>query len=137
MHIEEPAPSETILLGDRIWFLTQLRDNSGNVTVGIPQRCAMELANVPDQQTFLEKHAAEELSFRLLCHARVCRTIRQEEAKDGASQPFQKKTYVNHHVEKVEAVSWHLSSAPNDPYTDVLAILNNSPPNEEGIVFPC
>ena len=137
VHIEEPAPDETILNGDRIWFLTQLRDNSGNVTVGVSQRCALELAKVPDKNTFIEKHAVGELNFPLLCHARVYRTIRGEETKDGASQPVHKKMYVNHNLEKVEPVSWDPVSAPNATYTDVLAILNNCPPNDEGIVFAC
>ena len=90
-----------------------------------------------DQNTFMEKHAAGELNFPLLCHARVSRTIREEEAKDGASQPVYKKTYVNHQLEKVEPVSWNPASAPNATYTDALTILNNCPPNEEGIVFAC
>ena len=127
-HIEEPAPSENILFHNRLCFLTQLRDSSGNVTVGLSQRCALELANAPDQQTFIEKHAAGELNFPLLCHARVCRTIR------GLPEDRQ---YVNHQLEKLEPVSWDPVSAPNATYTDVLSILNNCPPNEDGIVFAC
>jgi len=136
-HIEEPAPSESIFCGDRIWFRTQLMDSSCNVTVGIPQRCALLLANVPDQQTFQQKHVAGELNFPLLCHARVSRSIREVEAKDGASQPVAKTKYVNHQVETVEPVTWNLSSAPNASYTGILTILNNCPPNEEGIAFAC
>ena len=127
MHPEEPAPSQDILFQDRLWFLLQVRDSSGNVTLSCPQRCALELANAPDQQTFIEKHAAGELNFPLLCHARVCRIIRKEE----------QKTYVNHQLEKLEPVSWDPLSAPNATYTDVLTILNNCPPNEDGIVFAC
>ena len=89
-HIEEPAPSENVLFGGRLWFLTELRDSSGNLTVGIPQRCALQLANVPDQETFIAKHAAGELNFPLLCHVRVYRSIKGEEANDGASQPVKK-----------------------------------------------
>ena len=81
-----------------------------------------------------------------MCIRDSCRTIREEEAislallrrTDGASQPSAlKKIYVNHVLEKVEPVSWDPLSAPNAAYTDVLAILNNCPPNEEGIVFAC
>ena len=141
VHIEEPAPQENILSGDRVWFVTPLRDNSGPVSVGIPQRCALELAKVQDKDTFTERHAAGELNFPLLCHARISRTKRGAEAKDGASQPvgfwggFAPKIYVNHTLEAVEPVSWDPSSAPNAAYSDVLAILNNCPPNDEGIVF--
>ena len=127
IHPEEPPPGHEILFQERIWFLLKTRDGSGNLTVSCPQRCALELANVADQQTFIAKHASEELNFPLLCHARVCRTIRE----DG------EKTYVNHQLEKVEPVSWDPLSAPNATYTDVLAILNNCPPNEDGIVFAC
>jgi hypothetical protein len=135
VHIEEPAPEETILMDGRIWFKTLLRDNGGKVSIGIPQRSALELANVEDKETFIRKHAAGELNLPVLCHARVSRTIRQEEPKNGASQPVDKKVYVNHILEKVEPVSWGPSSAPNAAYTSVLAILNNCPPNDEGIVF--
>jgi len=138
VHIEEPAQDHTILFGDRIWFLTQLRDNSGNVTVGIPQRCALELGKATDKNEFIEKHAAGELNFPLLCHARVCRTTREEETPSkGKDELRQKKIYVNHQVEAVEPVTWDPSSAPNATYKDVLAILNNCPPNEEGIVHAC
>ena len=140
VHIEEPAPQENILSGDRVWFVTPLRDNSGPVSVGIPQRCALELAKVQDKDTFTERHAAGELNFPLLCHARISRTKREAEAKGGASQPVgtgsaSGKIYVNHTLEAVEPVSWDPSSAPNAAYSDVLAILNNCPPNDEGIVF--
>ena len=142
VHIEEPAPQENILSGDRVWFVTPLRDNSGPVSVGIPQRCALELAKVQDKDTFTERHAAGELNFPLLCHARISRTKRGAEAKDGASQPvgfwggfWCRLIYVNHTLEAVEPVSWDPSSAPNAAYSDVLAILNNCPPNDEGIVF--
>ena len=86
-HIEEPTPEENILSGDRVWLVTPLRDNSGAVSVGIPQRCALELAKVPDKDTFTEKHAAGELNYPLLRHARISRTKREAEAKGGASQP--------------------------------------------------
>ena len=143
VHIEEPAPQENIWSWDRVWLVTQLRDNSGSVSVGIPQRCALELAKVKDKATFTERHAAGELNFPLLCHARISRTKREAEAKGGASQPVGTggasqpagKIYVNHTLEEVEPVSWNPSSAPNAAYTDVLAILNNCPPNDEGIVF--
>ena len=137
VHIEEPAPGQTILIGDRIWFRTSVRDNGGHVSMGIPQRVALELAKVTDKDMFIEKHTAGELNLPLLCHARVSRTVREEEPKEGASQPVHKKMYVNHTLEQVEPVSWDPQSAPNASYTDVLAIMNNCPPSNEGIVFAC
>ena len=65
----------------------------------------------------------------LLCHARVSRSVR---TKDGASQSV---AYVHHTLETVEPVSWAALSAPNAAYTDVLAILNNCPEHDEGILF--
>ena len=65
----------------------------------------------------------------LLCQARVSRVLR---VKDGATQPV---TFVNHTLEMVEPVTWQPSSAPNAAFSDVLAILNNCPPHDEGIHF--
>ena len=60
----------------------------------------------------------------LLCHVRVSRSVRQGVV-----------AYVNHTVETVEPVSWAALSGPNAAYTDVLAILNNCPEHDEGILF--
>ena len=65
----------------------------------------------------------------LLCQARVSRDLR---SKDSATQPV---IFVNHTLEMVEPVSWQPASAPNAAFSDVLAILNNCPPHDEGIHF--
>ena len=115
--------------GDRLWYRVAVRDVSGSVLMGIPQRCALVLANCSSMDEFTKKHAAGALNMPLLCQARVSRVLR---GKDGASQPV---TFVNHTLEMVEPVSWHPSSAPNAAFNDVLAILNNCPPHDEGIHF--
>ena len=64
-----------------------------------------------------------------LCHARVSSSVR---TIDGASQPV---TYVNHTVETLQPVSWAKGSAHNAAYSDVLAMLNNCPEHDQGILF--
>ena len=131
VHIEEPDPDAEVLdsSGNHIWYRVALRDMSGSVLLGIPQRSAFVLAGCSTKEDFSKKHAAGELNMPLLCHARVSRSVR---TKDGASQPV---SYVNHTLESVEPVSWAALSAPNAAYTDVLAILNNCPEHDEGILF--
>ena len=122
-HLEEPDPDTEVVgpTGDRLWFRIFLRDVSGAVSVGIPQRCAVALARCSSMDEFKAKHAAGTLNFPLLCQARVSRTI--------------KDTFVNHTLEMVEPVSWHPSAAPNKAFCDVLAILNCCPPDDQGIHF--
>ena len=40
-------------------------------------------------------------------------------------------------METIEPVSWDPVSAPSASYTGIIAILNNCPPNDEGIAFAC
>ena len=131
VHIEEPDSDGEVLdsSGGHIWYRAALRDVSGSVPLGIPQRCAFVFAGCSTKEEFSKKHAAGELNLPLLCHARVSRSVR---TKDGASQSV---TYVNHTLETVEPVSWAALSAPNAAYTDVLGILNNCPEHDEGILF--
>lgn len=131
VHIEEPAPDAEILesSGDRIWYRVALRDISGSVLMGIPQRCAIALAGCSTKEEFTAKHEAGALNMPLLCHARISRGVR---TKDGAFQPV---SFVNHTLEMVEPVSWDPTSAPNAAFTGVLGILNNCPQHDEGIHF--
>lgn len=142
VHFEEPEPDDEVLdgSGSRVWIRTPGRDASGAAQMGVPQRCALALASCASKDEFLQKHAAGGLNMPLLCHARISRNVRgpaaegasQESTQGGASQPA---TYVNHNVEAVEPVSWDPLSAPNAAYNDVLSILNNCPPHDEGILF--
>ena len=131
VHIEEPDPAEGVVdnSGERLWYRVLLRDVSGSVLMGIPQRCALVLANCSSMEEFTKKHADGELNMPLLCQARVSRVLR---GTDGATQPVK---FVNHTLEMVEPVSWQPSSAPNAAFTEVLAILKNCPPHDEGIHF--
>ena len=125
-HIEEPDQDGQIQdsSGTHIWYRVPLRDTSGSVQVGIPQRSAFVLAQCCTKEEFERKHAAGELNMPLLCHVRVSRSVRQGVV-----------AYVNHTVETVEPVSWATSSAPNAAYNDVLGILNNCPEHDQGILF--
>ena len=131
VHIEEPEPDEEILdpSGTHIWYRAALRDASGSVTLGIPARSAFELAGCRTQQEFVKKHKERDLNMPLLSHVRVSRSV---VTKEGTSES---RRFVNHTVEKVEAVSWATESAPNAAYTDVLAILNNCPEHDQGMSF--
>ena len=131
VHIEEPDPDGEVLDAskERIWYRVPIRDVSGCVNTGIPQRSAFTLASCSTTEEFTAKHAAGELNMPLLCQARVSRNTRTQ---DGASQPVK---FVNHVLEAVEPVVWDASSAPNAAYSDVLAILNTCPPHDEGVLF--
>ena len=80
VHIEEPQPEDTVKdnSGERIWFITTLRDNTGPVSVGVPQRVALQLAKVSGVPEFLEKHKTCKLNMPLLSHVRVSRTERKK-----------------------------------------------------------
>eukprot|EP00974_Lingulodinium_polyedra_P051351 4938801-Lingulodinium_polyedra.AAC.1 len=88
IHIEEPEPDDEVCdsTGERIWFRTHVRDASGSVLVGVPQRNALSLASCVNKDEFKQKHVEAELNWPLLCHARVSRTVR-ESTPGGASQP--------------------------------------------------
>jgi len=131
VHIEEPEPDGQVVdaSGERIWYVVPLRDISGSVLMGIPQRNAFALARCSTKEEFTKKHAAGGLNMPLLCHARVSRRVRTQ------TFAFQPVTYVNYTLEAVEPVSWDLSSAPNAAYSNVLAILNTCPAHDEGLLF--
>jgi len=131
-HLEEPEPDTDVLhqSGERIWYRIQARDATGSVTVGVPQKTALQLAQCASKDQFLEKHKHGELNMPLLCHARIGRSTRS--ASGGASQLTR---YVNHTLLDMQAVQWEATSAPNAAYNGVLSILNNCPPHEEGITF--
>ena len=131
VHIEEPAPGAEVTdsKGTRIWYHTTVRDISGSVVMGIPERCALQLAQCDSMAAFMNNHSTGGLNMPLLCHARVSRKIRD---MDGASQSVQ---FVNHTLETVEATNWERNSAPNAASNDVLTILNNCPQHDEGIHF--
>ena len=142
VHIEEPQPEDAVMdnSGERIWFVTTLRDNSGPVSVGVPQHVALQLARVSDVTAFTEKHKTGKLNMPLLSHVRISRTERKKNGTDGASQPVDGgarsgAVFLNHTLEALEVVTWDSESAPNAAYSDVLTLLNKCPSNDEGITF--
>ena len=50
-RVDEPMRGTDIMdkSGQRIWFLTKLHDITGSVQVGVPERCALALANLRGQ----------------------------------------------------------------------------------------
>ena len=68
VHIEEPDPDEEVLdpSGNHIWYRVALRDMSGSVSLGIPQRSALVLAGCATKEEFIKKHAEGELNMPLL-----------------------------------------------------------------------
>ncbi len=60
VHIEEPAPGADVVdsSGGRIWYRVPLRDISGSVLMGIPQRCALVLVRCSTMEEFTAKHEA-------------------------------------------------------------------------------
>jgi hypothetical protein len=138
VHLEEPEPESEVLdsTGGRVWFRVHARDASGSVLVGVPQRNAFLLASCETKEDFTQKHAAADLNMPLLCHARISRTVRDSAASTSSQgDASQLATYVNHSLEAVETVNWDPASAPNNAYNDVVGILNNCPPHDEGVMF--
>ena len=82
VHVEELDRDGEVLdtSGNHTWCRVAVRDMSGSVLLGIPQRCALVLAGYSTKEEFSKKHAAGELNMPLLCHARVSRSVR---TKDG------------------------------------------------------
>ncbi len=132
-HINEPGPEVSIMhkTESRLWFHVSLHDVSGEVTVGIPQRCALMLAHCSTVEEFKAKHAAGELKFPLLCQTRISRNLRP---KDGPTTGTGEPEYlVNHNLEQVEPVNWLPGTVPIASFSDILPVLNNCPAHAQGI----
>ena len=112
--------------GTRIWYHASVRDISGSVLMGIPERCALQLAHCDILAAFMNKHITGGLSMPLLCHGRVTRKIR---GGGGATHSVQ---LVNHTMETVDETSWERSSAPNAAVNELLAILKQLPTARRG-----
>ena len=67
-HLEEPEEEADIVdsSGNRLWYRVPFRDISGAVSVGVPERCALQLANCATTEEFKKKHANGELQMPLL-----------------------------------------------------------------------
>ena len=74
-HLEEPEEESDIAdsSGHRIWYRVLFRDISGAVSVGVPERCALHLANCATAEESKKKHANGELKMPFLMQARVSR----------------------------------------------------------------
>jgi len=128
--LEEPEPDETITTGNdaatqRVWFRVRLRDVWFRVRLRVPERVALKLSTCSDLKAFIERHAASNLNWPLLCHVRVSRTVREVESG----------VYVNHMLEEVMPVSYTIAEAPNKAYLDLLQLVNKCPAHEESILF--
>ena len=140
MHatLDEPTGSVILPGTDRIWFTTKLRELSGSAEVGVPERVALYLTGL-DRASFIEAQASNTLQFPLLCNVRVSRSVSQPTSgSSGAAQPDGlgvQKTFVNSIIQEAAPVNWNNKVAPNAAYDNVLALLNDLPRNEEGLVF--
>ena len=145
-YLEEPEEHDNVTdsSGTRIWYHVPARDVSGSTSLGVPQKHAFALSSTSTKEEFQTKHAAGSLGMPLFCNMRISRSTRTGQTT-GAAQlgaasasqesPFGQRTFVNHTIEAVDPVSWDVKAAPNASYNDVLNILNNCPPHEEGIIF--
>ena len=139
-HIAEPSNdlAPTDKTGSRIWFVTSLQDTTGSCRVGIGQKIALELANVPDMQTFLQQHTAGSLKFPLFINARIVRTCKNAVASEhGASAPNESTIYVDHTLHAATPTAWTPASAPNAAFTAIIALLNVCPRHDECLLFAC
>ena len=127
-HIEEPEAGQTVTdaSGSRIWYNVQLRDASGSVQVGVPERIALSLSGSKDKDEFLQKHATGSLNMPLLCHVRISRSYKKVDSGN---------VFVNHIIEDAESVTYNVESAPNLSFMSLIGILNQCPPHNEGLLF--
>ena len=128
VHIDEPDAGDHIMdtSGQRIWYLTQLRDVSGATTVGMPERHALRLASCSSSAQFRSLHDGSSLNMPLLCHVRLSRSTRNVDSGT---------VFINYTIEEVVTVSYVPQSAPNAAYEDLVKLLNMCPAHNEGILF--
>ena len=118
--------------GSRLWYITQARDVSGAASVGMPQRCALELSGASGVEVFCEKKEQGALNMPLFCHIRVSRKHRNSGASQPTASELGTRVFVNHTIEAVEAVTWGKEAVPNASYEQILALLNLCPRHDEG-----
>ena len=116
----------------RIWYVTQARDVSGAVSVGVPQRPALQLAAASSVEGFCERKAQGTLNTPLFCHIRGSRKPRTSAASQSQDSESGARVFVNHTIEALEAVTWGKEAVPNKSYEQVIALLNMCPRHDEG-----
>ena len=116
----------------RIWYITQARDVSGAVSVGVPQRQALQLAAASSVEGFCERKAQGTLNTPLFCHIRGSRKPRTSAASQSQDSESGARVFVNHTIEALEAVTWGKEAVPNKSYEQVIALLNICPRHDEG-----
>ena len=137
-HVEEPQSRTDVLdkSGSRIWFLADVRDASGAISVGVPERIALQLAHCRDKEEFTKMHAAGLVKFPLFCNLRISRDVKPSGATlSQSSSESSSPSYISHVIEDAEPVDWTPASAPNAAYSKILEVLSLCPPHDGGIVF--
>jgi len=138
-HVEEPQRDQQVIekSGARVWFIGEMRDSSGSARVGISERIALQLSSCADKSEFEANHRESRVRFPLFCNVRLSRRVKQATDAQAASQGStgESAAFVNHVIEDLEPVDWSPASAPNASYTSIIAILNQCPVHEEGIVY--
>ena len=135
-NIEEPTGEVTHESNNQIWFLANLHDFSGNVSVGVPERVALELTSL-EKEAFKTTAASGGIQFPLLCNVRISRILKESAHKSdaGANQPSTSNKFVNYTVQQVIPIDWKDTMLPNASYASVIDLLNKYPRHDEGIVF--
>ena len=135
-NIEEPTGEVTHESNNQIWFLANLHDFSGNVSVGVPERVALELTGL-EREAFKTTAASGNIQFPLLCNVRISRQLKEPAHKfeAGASHVCTSNKFVNYTVQEVSQIDWTEAVLPNASYGSVIDLLNKYPRHDEGIVF--
>ena len=145
--VDEPMRGTDIMdkSGQRIWFLTQMSDITGSVQVGVPERCALALANCTGKEEFIQAHKAGQLQFPLFHNVRLTRTARSTSgaatgkatpaSQDAGGSQDNTSVYVDHILEEVSTVGWTGADAPNAAYIDVVKIQSQCRRHDEALIF--
>ena len=123
-RVAEPMRGMDIMdkSGQTIWFLTKLFDITGSVQVGVPERCALALANCPGKEEFIQAHKAGQLQFPLFHNVRLSRTTKSASAaepgvatsasQDAGGSQADTAVHVAYMLEEVSTVGWSGADAP-------------------------
>ena len=145
-RIEEPEPGADVFApgGERIWFVTTIKDITGSCQVGIPEKVALDLSRLRTKEDFEFHHEQGTLHFPLFVNVRLTRTTRSPNgsargaaspgSQSSASSESQRPMFVSMHVEDAKEVAISGDDAPNAAFTAQLDILKECPVHEEALL---
>ena len=133
-----PAPGTDVWTNDkvRVWFPSVLRDFSGEVTVWVREKAALQLAGTEDTKAFSQAAVDGDLLFPVLSSVRVLRTLGQfsgaKDSEDGDSTGIAAASQVSLVV--VEAMEQPWNHGPSNALTEIFHLLQQCPPSADCVL---